>query len=120
MKNGILVLAMAVLLGGAGSAYAEHGTDEGHGMMMGKDCPMMGGMMQQSMVATSDGGVVIRAGDKLVKYDKNLNVVKEAEVTIDKKGCAMKDCPMMKGKKEAAHETENAPAGKEVDHSNHH
>lgn len=121
MKKGMLVLAMTVLVAGASLAYAEHEPGDDHGMM-GKGCPMMGGMMQQSMVATSDGGVVIRSGDKLVKYDKNLNVVKEAEVKMDKKGCAMKDCPMMKGKKEADHApvAENPPAGKEVDHSKHH
>ncbi len=45
----------------------------------------MNGMMMKMMkgkaiVASGDGGVVILAGDKLLKYDKNL---------VLKKGCAL-------------------------------
>jgi hypothetical protein len=40
-------------------------------------------MMQKYMVATKDGGVVVMIGNKLLKYDKNLNLVKEAEIKID-------------------------------------
>lgn len=58
---------------------------------------MMKGMMNQSMVATSDGGVIILMGRKLVKYDKDLNMVKEVELKGDPKMIEMmKDCPMMK------------------------
>ena len=45
------------------------------GMMM----QMMGGMQKQ-MVATNDGGVIILTGNKLFKYDKDLNLAKEAEL----------------------------------------
>ena len=38
------------------------------------------GVFQKQMVATSDGGVVVLAGNKLLKYDKDLNLIKEAEV----------------------------------------
>ena len=41
----------------------------------------MGGMHQSpSLIATSDGGVVILMGGKLAKYDKELNLVKEVEM----------------------------------------
>jgi len=35
---------------------------------------------QKQMVATNDGGVIVMAGNKLLKYDKDLNLVKEAEL----------------------------------------
>ncbi|MDE2009029.1 MAG: hypothetical protein KGJ09_03000 [Candidatus Omnitrophica bacterium] len=57
-----------------------------HGMMMR--------MMNASMVATSDGGVVVFTGDRLIKYDKDLNVVKEVKI----KGYMPaweKTCPIM-------------------------
>ena len=47
---------------------------------MGK---MDGMMMHKTVVATSDGGVVVMMGDKLVKYDKNLNLVKETELKME-------------------------------------
>ena len=49
--------------------------------MMGM-CSMQG-MMQKTMVATEDGGVVVMMGDKLVKYDKDLNKVKEVAIPMD-------------------------------------
>ncbi len=61
-----------------------------HGMMMGKS----------GIVATQDGGVIVMTGNKLYKYDKDLNLVKEAEVKMDMEGMQkmmteMKEkCPM--------------------------
>ena len=60
--------------------------DGGHGdrqgMMGGKKMGMMGpkGGMHPTIVATSDGGVVVLMGNRLVKYDSALNLVKEAEM----------------------------------------
>jgi hypothetical protein len=60
-------------------------------------------MMAKTVVATSDGGVVVVVGDRIIKYDKNLNLVKEAEIKMDvgamqRKMIEMKkDCPMMNG-----------------------
>ena len=74
---------------------------EEHGMM-GK-CPMCGmmkGMMEKNMLATTDGGVVILIGNKLMKYDEELNLVKEVEIKIDAASMQknmMKNCPMMQG-----------------------
>jgi hypothetical protein len=64
--------------------------------------PMMGGKMDaevsrtadtimryvmgKQIIATSDGGVVIAIGNRLYKYDSNLNLQKEAEIPIDMEG----------------------------------
>jgi hypothetical protein len=66
------------------------------GMGMGR---MAGMMMHSSMVAASDGGVIVLAGNKLMKYDRDLNLVKE--VVIKTEMCAMMqqgsdNCPMNK------------------------
>ena len=53
------------------------------GMMKGMkthNMMKMHGMMMKSVVATSDGGVVVVAGHKITKYDKDLNLVKEVEM----------------------------------------
>lgn len=50
-------------------------------------------MMNKSMIETKDGGIVILAGNKLIKYDKKLNLVKEVEINI---GCNMDMQKMMK------------------------
>lgn len=80
------------------------------------NCPMchMGKMMMkgEELLATQDGGVVLMRGNKLIKYDAQLNLVKETEVKIDmeamckameemKKNCPMcnKECFEDKGEK---------------------
>ena len=35
------------------------------------------------MVASNDGGVIVMSANKLLKYDKNLNLVKEVELKKD-------------------------------------
>jgi hypothetical protein len=70
-----------------------------HGMGMGmpmsgmgmKNCNMMGAAQ---MVATDEGGVFVLAGDKLMKYDADLNMVKEIEVKMPMP-MGGKQCPMM-------------------------
>ena len=44
---------------------------------------MMQSMMQKTVIATSDGGIIVAAGNKITKYDKDLNVVKEVEQKMD-------------------------------------
>ena len=81
-----------------------HGSMMGKGMMQGAKMMDKGMMMRcmtgKEIVATQDGGVVILMGKKLMKYDKNLNLVKETEIKIDKEEWKMMmgDCPMWKGK----------------------
>lgn len=103
------------------------------GKKMGMMGPMMMKMMDRSIVATTDGGVVVLAGNKITKYDRDLNVVKEAEVKVDmdamQKDMAamMKMCPMMKdgmrGREDTAAEAGDgqAKSGSDpVDHEAHH
>jgi len=47
---------------------------------MGAMAMQMMGSMQRQMVATSDGGVIVLAGGKLLKYDKDLNLVREVDL----------------------------------------
>jgi len=96
MKKTIFITLMALLLVPAlafsqeKSPGTETSMEMGKGMMMGKgmgcDCGKMCMMMQKQMIATSDGGVIVLAGNKLYKYDKNLNLVKEAEIKMDVEG----------------------------------
>ncbi|MDP2911391.1 MAG: hypothetical protein Q8N76_03560 [Candidatus Omnitrophota bacterium] len=82
----------------------------------GMNCPMchMGKMMMggKELLATQDGGVVLMMGNKLIKYDSQLNLVKETEIKIDmeamkttmeemKKNCPIcsKECSKDKGEK---------------------
>jgi hypothetical protein len=101
------------MMGRSGGMMNRGGPSQG---MMGNDgmMPMGGmrGMMAQSMaqsitheamVATSDGGVVVWAGNKLMKYDSGLNVVKEVELKVDYETMQqrmqkmMETMPMMRG-----------------------
>lgn len=54
------------------------------------------------MVATDEGGVFVLAGNKLIKYDADLNIEKEVEVKMPMGG---KMCPMMKAAAEGAAST---------------
>ena len=41
-------------------------------------------MMQDAkLVATDDGGIIVMVGNKLLKYDRDLNLVKETGIKID-------------------------------------
>ena len=96
MTKGIFITLMALLLVPALAFSqekpkgADTSTEMGKGMGMGKEMGSkygkMGMMMQKQLVATSDGGVIVLAGNKLYKYDKNLNLVKEAEIKMDFEG----------------------------------
>ncbi|MGE5279240.1 MAG: hypothetical protein ACM3L6_00665 [Deltaproteobacteria bacterium] len=111
------VFAQEPVSGSTEGADASMGQGEKPAMMMEKDkrtpqgawqrmkgkfmeMPMM---MPREMVATSDGGVVVLIGEKLLKYDKNLDLKAEAQLKIEKPqgregmpGCplgAKKDAP---------------------------
>jgi hypothetical protein len=63
-------------------------------------CPMHSmmcqGMMHKEMVATQDGGVIVMVDNKLLKYDKDVNFVKEVELKIDTEAMQGKMHQMMK------------------------
>jgi hypothetical protein len=88
-----------------GKGMIQGGMMGGKGMMMAKS-KMMGMdnmcrmMMSKSLVATSDGGVIVLIGNKLQKYDKDLVLKKEAEIKLDMESMQkimmqmMEKCPM--------------------------
>jgi hypothetical protein len=61
------------------------GRDQMGNGMMSRD-QMGKGMMSKSMVATQDGGVVVMIGNRLYKFDQNLNLKKETEISVDYEG----------------------------------
>ena len=70
--------------------------DKAVGMPMPGMEKMCGPMMNKAqMVATDEGGVIVLAGNKLMKYDAELNLVKEAEVKMSMPPMGGKQCPMM-------------------------
>ena len=104
MKKIILAVIVLSLCMSVTTFAEEAKKDEMPGMTMGKSmgmpmpgmgkmcCPMMG---KAQMVATDEGGVIVLAGNKLMKYDADLNLVKEAEVKMPMGPMGGKQCPMM-------------------------
>jgi len=87
VKKSTLILTIFSIAIFSGIALAEDQDMEGMDMMEGKGMKgkgMMGGkgMMHQqpTVVATSDGGIVVLQGPKLAKYDASLNLVNEVEL----------------------------------------
>jgi hypothetical protein len=102
-KIWVAVLVMSVVV--AVPVMAEEAKKEGmpgmpkEGSMemsmpgMGKKCgPMMG---KAQMVATDEGGVIVLAGNKLMKYNADLDLVKEVEIKMPIGPMDGKQCPMM-------------------------
>jgi len=75
----------------------------------GMDCPMCHmnkmAMCERKLVATQDGGVILMIGNKLIKYDASMNIVKEVEIKMDMEAMKnkmeemRKNCPMCRDKK---------------------
>ena len=82
MLLAVIGIAMGIFLGSL--AFAEDDMSEMRNDGRGKG-KMMGMMHQDSLVATSDGGGVVLQGPRLIKYDKDLNLVKETELPRGKK-----------------------------------
>ena len=93
-----LWLVMFVVLSMGSSSFAEEIKSEEGKYPLIKKCLV--GAEEKTVVATSDGGIVIVTGNKITKYDKNLTVVKETEIKVDadamkNKMAAMKKmCPI--------------------------
>jgi hypothetical protein len=130
MRKYIVVALLAVLvLGIAAVSFAAD--DNVKCPMMAKGdkggmicmCPMHGMMMksaiEKEMVATEDGNIVVMAGNKLMKYDKNLNLLKETEIKTNAKEICDKmckemcaDCPMCQGMMNKPEMKQSMPAKK--------
>lgn len=104
-KSTIIAIVTAFILISGGIFFAQASDDQtgkmgemmsgqgmmGHQGMSGRQHMMspdyMGkGMMSKSMVATQDGGVVVMIGNRLYKYDQDLNLKKETEILVDYEG----------------------------------
>jgi hypothetical protein len=90
MRKVIAVIIAVLILSVPGVVFAqmEHGEgmmdDKGmpkkdHGM---KGCPMMKHMMGPMVIPTSDGGVVVVTGNKMTKYDQDLDMIGQAEIKM--------------------------------------
>lgn len=89
-----------VMMGWGRKKHIEAGKDEhGCGEMTGpgKMMEMRNLLMAKSMVATSDGGVIVLFGNKLQKYDRDLVLQKEVQLKMDVGGTC-ETMPQMKGK----------------------
>ncbi len=70
------------------------------GMMGNMGCSGCGTMMQAAVAATNDGGVIVAAAGKLIKYDAALEKVGEVEIDVDwnavnsKTQPTTQNCPM--------------------------
>ncbi len=64
-------------------------------------CAACAAMMQPSVAATSDGGVVVAVAGKLIKYDAGFKKVNDVNIDIDwtamhqRMQQMMQNCPMM-------------------------
>lgn len=84
---------------GAGRGMMAGGM--GGGRMGGMGCAACAAMMQPSVAATSDGGVVVAVAGKLIKYDAGFKKVNDVNIDIDwtamhqRMQQMMQNCPMM-------------------------
>lgn len=79
----LAVLCVALSFAAPAALLAESGQPTEKEMTMKMLFEMMGGF-HDKLVPTSDGGVVLFVGDKLMKYDRNLNLVNEVKVEFPK------------------------------------
>jgi len=110
MKKVLFVLlAVLISVSFVSMSFARDKGDEKYDKKE-QHCPMYKMMGGKELLATQDGGVVLMMGNKLIKYDAQLNLVKEAEIKIDmeamkkmmeemKKCCPMFDKECKKGEK---------------------
>ncbi len=105
-----MMVAGAVVIFVAYMTWAQPDRGRGMGGMMRQDrdrhepcCmhgPMMAGMTQKALASTSDGGVFVLCGNKLMKFDAELKLGKQIEVPMDEQAMCQKmeqmmsKCPM--------------------------
>lgn len=128
----LMLVCFSVGVGSLSYAEEEQGAAQdpmmGKGMMKGKMGMMKGGMMgmmHRSMVASPDGGVIVLSGNKLMKYDKDLNLAKEAVIPggdmADMKGmCPMCARMMGSGEKDTGGSAATPEAAADTNHESHH
>ena len=108
MRKPLITMTVMVLMGGTlilcfgQGGGMRRGAMREQDMRIGKEkmmamCPMngmmTGPMTVKSIAATGDGGIFVMAGNKLIRYEKDLNLVKETEVKTDRVRHAETDEP---------------------------
>ncbi len=97
-----VLLAIVICMSFISVSFARDTGDKKYDKKDKMDYPMYKMMSNKELLATQDGGVVLMLGNKLIKYDASMNLVKEVEIKIDieamqkameemKKSCSMKD-----------------------------
>lgn len=90
----------------------------GKGMMM-HEMMEHGMMMDKKVIATSDGGIIVVVGNKIQKYDKDLNLVKEVEIKMDMEQMHHHMMEMM-GDKMGSPEGKSSDTNSDAEHQEHH
>jgi len=81
---GFSTIALAQEPGQAKAAMMGQVMEKGKMKKFDSGCAMMKEMMlKRQLVVTEDGGVVVMTGNKLIKFDKDLNLIKEVTLEID-------------------------------------
>jgi hypothetical protein len=103
MKKTIFMLFAAVICMSFLSVSFARDISEKKWDKKGQDCSachMDKMMMEKKLMATQDGGLVLMMGNKLIKYDASMNMVKEVEIKMDMEAMKnmmedmKKNCPM--------------------------
>lgn len=85
MKKFTISISLIFLL--SGFAFAQNPRMHGGDSTKMDGCQMMGmgmGMMLPRVVANlPDGSILVQSGQKIIKYDKDLNLVKQVTVPAD-------------------------------------
>jgi len=84
MKNLIITIA-AVLLTAGGSyfVFAQQESNAGTSEIEQINLMIAQARIQRQLVPLPDGGIIIVVGNKILKFDTNLNLVREAEFEVN-------------------------------------
>ena len=88
------------MMGGKGKMCCQ---TQGKGPMEPMSGPGMGERMNREVLASPDGGLFVISGNRIIKYNKDLDVVKEFEIDGNRNMMPQgrmgmkKGCPMMQG-----------------------
>ena len=95
-----LALAEYMERGPRENANPQEQMDGKREMMMRMEKMGQGAKGMSQLVATTDGGVIVMVGNRLLKYDTNLNLIKETEIKVKEnmQKMPMEPRPMMEEK----------------------
>lgn len=104
-----LALAEYMERGPRENANPQEQMDGKREMMMRMEKMGQGAKGMSQLVATTDGGVIVMVGNRLLKYDTNLNLIKETEIKVKEnmQKMPMEPRPMMEEKERQLWEKSN-------------